>query len=429
MKVYKATIILAVLVKFLGTFSEFLIPYVLEHMLDDVVPLQKISSILLWGAVMIGIAFCVRGLNIKANRMAVGVARKCIYDMRRDIFSKTLDLSGNQVDKYGLPSLISRITSDSYNVQNFIRAIQTLGIRAPILLLGGITATLVMDAGLAVILLILVPILLAAVVLVSQRGIPLFDRVQRALDDVVRIMRENITGIRVIKALSKEEHQTRRYREANENMAHLDIKASVVMSLPGPLIMLFLNIGLTIVVVLGAYRVNAGVTKPGVILAFLTYFNMILMGVGGLNRIFMMISKANASAKRIGLVLDEGEPFETVYSEKTESSAYIAFDRVAFAYKKDEQSTQDAEIRDMSFSVPKGGSLGIIGATGSGKNHHRQPAHALLRCRRRHRHRGRAGCAHLCPQGAAQKIRRCFPERCCVCRYSARKCPIRTRPE
>lgn len=366
MKVYTKSIILAVTIKFIGTFSDFLIPYVLEHLLDDVVPTKQLRLVLIWGAIMIFIAFWVRTLNVVANRMAVKIARNCIYNIRRDLFAKTLELSGNQVDKYGLPSLTSRMTSDSYNVQNFIRSIQTMGIRAPILLLGGVVVTFIMDPGLASVLLLIVPILIAAIIFISRKGIPLYEKVQQSVDNIVRIMRENITGIRVIKSLSKEKSQSQRYGEANEDLFKKDTKASVIMSLPGPLTTLFLNIGLTIVVVYGSYRVNEGITKPGVILAFLTYFNMILMGVSGLNRIFMMLSKANASANRISLVLEEGVPFETVYGEE-EADAYIAFDNVSFRYLKEGNASEEYELENISFTLEKGKTLGIIGATGSGK--------------------------------------------------------------
>lgn len=366
MKVYLNSMILAVTIKFIGTFSEFLIPYVLEHLLDDIVPTKKLKTVLLWGAIMIFIALWVRTLNVIANRMAVKIARNSIYNIRKDLFAKTLDLSGNQVDKYGLPSLTSRMTSDSYNIQNFVRSIQTMGIRAPILLIGGVIVTLIMDPGLAAILLLIVPVLLAAILTISKKGIPLYEKVQQAVDTIVRIMRENITGIRVIKSLSKEKRESERYAEANNDLFSRDTKASVIMSLPGPLTTLFLNIGLTAVVIIGSYRVNAGITKPGVILAFLTYFNMILMGVSGLNRIFMMLSKANASANRISLVLEEGVPFETVYSDDKNDS-YIAFDHVSFKYLKEGEAAEEYELEDISFSMKKGETLGIIGATGSGK--------------------------------------------------------------
>lgn len=369
MKVYTKTISIALVVKFIGTFSDFLIPYVLEHLLDDVAPTGQLRTVLLWGLIMIAIAVFVRVMNVTANRMACGVAKKCIYSIRKDLFKKTLDLSGNQADKYGLPSLTSRMTSDSYNVQNFIRMIQTMGVRAPILLIGGIVVTLVMDPGLSMILLLTVPVLLIAIVSISKRGIPLYEKVQKAVDAIVRVMRENITGIRVVKALSKEDKERERYEFANNDMFSKDSTASIVMAMPGPITTLFLNVGLTAVVVIGAYRVNGGITRPGVILAFLTYFNMILNGVSGMNRLFVMLSKANASANRISQVLEEGIPFEDVYpvEEKALEAPYICFDDVSFRYIKQGESALDYELEHISFSMAKGSSLGIIGATGSGK--------------------------------------------------------------
>ena len=338
---------------------------------------------------MVLIAVYVRQANVKANRMSVQVAKESIYEIRRDLFWKSVNLSGSQLDEFGLPSLNSRMTSDSYNLQSFIQSSQTMGIRAPILLFGGIAITLTMDLGLASILCIMAPVLITAVVYVSMRGIPLYEKVQKSVDDIVRIMRENITGIRVVKALSKEDYEMGRFEDANREMANRDIKAGIVMALPGPIMTFMLNIGLTIVVIVGAYRVNGGITQPGVILAFLTYFNMILMGVMGLNRIFMLMSKANASANRIAAVVNSEEELQPVSAEEaaeTEREGYIVFDHVTFSYGKHPEAAETEEaleedaamarfdglerqkcLEEIDFTVKKGGSLGIIGATGCGK--------------------------------------------------------------
>ena len=283
------------------------------------------------------------------------------------------------MDKVGLPSLISRMTSDTYNVQSFIRMIQTMGIRSPIMLIGGAIITLTMDTGLAAILCIMAPIMIVLVCFVSWKGIPLYNEVQNRMDVLVRRMRESITGIRVVKALGKEPYEEHRYGEANTRMMKQEVKASVIMSLPGPIVTLFLNVGLTLVVLVGARRVNDGYTEPGVILAFLTYFNMILMGVMGLNRIFMMMSKANASANRIAEVIDLPEDLTPVSEgqlAEAPSDDALIFDHVSFNYDADDPAEVHGQflgeqrqqcLKDVSFRVKKGGSLGIIGATGSGK--------------------------------------------------------------
>ena len=378
-KPYTGEVVFAMFVKLVGTTLELMIPYVLEYMIDEVVPLRSMQRVLLTGALMILLAIGARTVHVFANRKAVKVAKQAIYNVRRDLFMRSIGLSGSQADAIGLPSLTSRMTADSYNIQNFIRAFQTMGIRAPILLVGGIVVTLTMDAGLASILLVIAPVMIALITFISMKGIPMYEKVQQRLDDIIRVMRENITGIRVVKALSREDHEQERFAAANEAMIKTDIRAGLLMALPGPISTLFLNCGLTAVVVLGAMRVNAGVTKPGVILAFLTYFNMILMGVMALNRVFVMMSKANASANRIGEVIDIPEELTPVPESEapdTGRKGYIVFDHVDFEYTtEDKESERDfgggqkeLVLSDIDFEIEKGGSLGIIGATGSGKS-------------------------------------------------------------
>jgi ATP-binding cassette subfamily B protein len=186
-------------------------------------------------------------------------------------------------------------------------------------------------------------------------------------------MRENITGIRVVKALSKGEYEKRRFASANEEMARTDMRAGTIMAIPGPFMQLCLNIGLTLVVFYGAVRVNNGQMQPGVILAFLTYFNMISMGVMGLNRIFMSMSKASASADRIDEVLNADDNWEVV-AAKESCNDHIRFDNVSFSYGSESKTDADfaggkreLALENISFSLNKGESLGIIGPTGFGK--------------------------------------------------------------
>jgi len=240
-------VIFAMTIKLIGTIGELLLPYILQHLIDEVVPTKNMGHVILWGLGMMLLAFLVRQFNVKANRTAVKVSRESIYRIRRDLFWKSLQLSGKQVDEFGLPSLTSRMTSDSYNLQNFIQSMQAMGVRAPILLFGGIVVTMTMDPGLASILCIMAPILIVIVVFISFKGIPLYEKVQHSVDDIVRVMRENITGIRVVKSLSKEDYEMRRFEDANVKMATSDLKAGTVMALPGPIMQLFLNTGLTLV--------------------------------------------------------------------------------------------------------------------------------------------------------------------------------------
>ncbi len=350
MKPYRGMIALVIALKLLATMTELLLPYILEHIIDVTVPKGVLHEIFLWGALMIATALLARTFNIAGNRRAVENAHNVSYRIRQDLFARTANLSGNQFDEFGLPSLISRMTSDSYNVQSCAQMLQTLCVRAPIMLLGGIAITLMMDWVLASILCVMLPILLLVVLGVSRYGIPLYNQVQQSLDDVVRVMRENISGIRVVKALSKADYEKRRFAASNDRMADRDIRAGTVMALPGPIMQLSLNVGLTAVVFIGAVRVNSGAAEPGVILAFLTYFNMVLQGVMGLNRIFMMFSKATASANRISEVLDTPEDQRVLRPDEAMQPAgdeFIRFEHVSFRYgEEDEGTDRDVPIRE-----------------------------------------------------------------------------------
>ena len=375
---YRKAVLLAVFIKLLGTLSELTIPYIFEHVVDEVVPSGGLLPVILWGLAMFAAAIICRQLNVTANRKAVDNAHRMSYEIRQELFIKTSNLNSAQFDSFGLPSLISRMTSDSYNVQSAVQQFQTLCVRAPMMLIGGVIVTLVMDAHLALILVIMLPFLIAVILFVSSRGIPLYKKVQAKLDTIVRVMRENITGIRVVKALSKEDYEMRRFAAANDDMTKSDIKAATIMAVPGPFMQLCLNTGLTLVVLIGAGRVNVGLMKPGVILAFLTYFNMISMGVMGLSRIFMTMSKASASADRIDAVL-QTETDEDILPEaqglKPSGDEFIRFEHVDFSYGEGSGDSEgfaggqrEKALEDISFAVKKGESLGIIGPTGCGKS-------------------------------------------------------------
>ncbi len=359
-------ILLTMVIKFIGTFLELLIPYVLEYIIDVLAPTKSLKMVLVWGGVMIVLAILCRLFNKTANQRAVTSASKNIYRLRQDLFEKTIYLSSDVIDKITLPSLISRLTSDSYNILSFMQSSQTLGVRAPILLLGGFIVTFSMDRGMAMILAVMAPLIIAIVVFISRKGIPLYTTVQKKLDEVVRIMRENISGIRVIKALGKEKREIHHFEMADKDMEKSEIKAGFTMALPTSIVKVFMNIGLVLVVIIGAVRVSEGTMKPGVILAFLSYFQMIMMGVLTLNRFFLMMSKANASSMRIKDTMDSISSLSITEEESGNEKAkegYIVFDDVSFSYNGSSNA-----VSHISFSLERGKTLGIIGGTGSGKS-------------------------------------------------------------
>ncbi len=365
LKPYTARMLVGFIIKVLGTFLDLGLPWVLAYIIDSVIPYQKVSYILWWGAVMIALSVGARSFNIIANRMAARVARDTTKKLRHDLFEKILSLSGNQLDYFTVSSLESRMTSDTYNVHNMIGMMQRIGVRAPIILIGGIVITCLMEPVLALVLIGILPILFLVVYLISKKGIPLYAKLQLSVDKMVGIVRENISGIRVIKALSKTKYEKDRFSRMNSEMVERELKAGTTMAATNPIMNLLLNIGLTLVVVIGAFRVNAGVTQPGKIVAFLSYFAIMQQSVMAITRIFVIFSKASASADRIAQVLDAEEDLKVIaeHPEKARNfnDYFIQFNHVNFSY------AQEPCITDMNLKIRKGESLGIIGSTGSGK--------------------------------------------------------------
>lgn len=361
-------------VKVLGTLAELALPYILSHIIDgvigrlgadaDVTSAEK--SILLWAGVMVLCAVAAVCLNVSANRMAAKVAKTVAGEIRGDLFRRTVRLSPAQTDRYTVASLESRITTDTYNIHHFLNVIQRMGVRAPILLVGGLAVTATLDPVLTLVMAAALPLIFISVYGISVKGLPLFRRAQMAVDRMVKVVREDAQGIRVIKALSRTEYENGRYEEVNRSLADEERRANETMAAANPLMNLFMNLGLTAVVMAGALRVNAGLTDPGRIVAFIQYFTLISTAMMSVSRLFVIYSKASASAGRVAEVLETPEELTVV---KTEDAAapecgedYIVFDHVCFSY-----AGGGEVIKDVSFTLQRGQTLGIIGATGSGK--------------------------------------------------------------
>jgi len=361
---YKMRMLLGLTIKVIGTLVELLIPYILSHILKDVIE-REIKDIIFWGVMMMVCAALACVLNITANRMAANVSRRFAENMRKDLFIKTLRLSAAQTDKFTIPSLESRITSDTYNVHSFVNVMQRMGVRAPILLLGGIGITLFMDAKLSLVMIALIPIIFITIYLIRRKGTPLYTDVQTSADGMIRVVREDTQGIRVIKALSKSEYEIQRYNKANQTLKQKEMKASIVLAPISPLMNVFMNLGSVAVIALGALFISKGTSDPETVIAFMQYFTQISIAIMAVTRLFVMYTKCSASAQRIEEVLLTEEDI-TVSSKNDhpdiDTDAHIIFDNVCFSYKGKKNN-----LDNITLKLNKGDKLGIIGATGSGK--------------------------------------------------------------
>ena len=351
------------LIKLGGTVVELFIPYILAYLIDTVTPKGEISGVALWGGVMLFCSALAWVMNIWANRMAAAVARDTVRQLRHDLFEKIMHLTSRQVDSFTIPSLISRMTTDTYNIHRMVGMAQRMGVRAPILLLGGLIITVTLDPVMAGVLALMMPILGVMVYTVSRKSLPLFGDIQRAMDDLVRVVREGASGIRVIKALSKEPYERQRFSGVNAAVVKAETKANVTMGLSRPLMNTLLNLGQVAVIVVGAYRVMSGQAEVGAIVAFLSYFIIMLNAIMGLNRILLMYQNALASSARMEEVLYAKGELDVVDLPGKTSAYHLEARDICFSY-----SGKEDTLSHISFALRRGESLGIIGPTGAGKS-------------------------------------------------------------
>lgn len=353
-----------ILVKIVGTIAELIIPFLLSYILENVIQSNDAARILLFGALMAICAAVACLGNIIANRMAAKTTMLFSTRMRKDLFSKTLHLSAKSTDSFTIPSLEARITSDTYNVQNFIGMIQRMGIRAPILLLGGTAITLAMDKRLALVMLATLPLIFIVVYSISRMGVPLYSKVQQSVDSMVRVVREDAQGIRVIKALSKVDYENARYDKANTALKQNETTASTIMGIVNPVMTLLMNMGIVAVIAVSAYLVASNKSSATTVIAFMQYFTLVSMAMMSLSRMFVMYTKCAASANRISQVMRQVNELEIINDDgKGDNRFHISFENVSFSYLG-----KTNNLKNISFSLKKGETLGIIGATGSGKS-------------------------------------------------------------
>jgi len=362
MKPYRGGVACGLILKIIGSVSELFLPLLLDYMVDEGVPSGNVRLIAVLGVLMFVCSLAALLGNIFANRFVAYSSGRMTRDLRQALFKKITYMPCPGVDAFTVPSLVSRLTSDTYHVNQRVARTLRMGVRAPILLIGGLAFTFVLDWRLALVLLACVPLVTLSAVIITRKSIKAYTSVQKGGDEVVRSMQENISGVRVVKALSKTEYESGKFRTVNDGLSANEFKAHIVTSLTNPLTTLILNVGLVGVIALGAYLSASG----GTLLAFLSYFTLMLNAMLGVSKIFMVLSKGMASSARIEEVLSYGEGAPATdcpeEAEDGEEDDCIEFRDVNFSYngKKD-------NLHGISFKVKRGQTVGIIGGTGSGK--------------------------------------------------------------
>ena len=289
-------------------------------------------------------------------------------DLRRDTFAHVMALSPEQTDKFTVGSLVTRMTNDVTMMQSFVAQALRIFFRSPIMFVGGIIMAISLNSKFAIVILISLPIQLLIVIGVMKKAKPLFERMQDRLDGVNSVVQENVTGARVVKAYVREDHETKRFHNANDNLFTVTLRVQNILAIMSPLMMIVLNLAVIAVIFLGGYEIQSSAIEVGDVMAVIQYITQILNSVMMFSMMFQTITRAQASAKRINEVMDcepvikdgkyEGEGTEKV-------RGHVVFKNVAFRYP---DAVDAPVLHDIDLDIKPGENIAILGATGSGKS-------------------------------------------------------------
>ncbi len=364
LKDMKKLIALALGLKFFAAITELTIPFLLDFMIDVAAPTKDIYFITFTALAMVACALLTALGNLWGNRTAAKISRNSVEKLRNDVFTKVYSLNIDQLDELTISSAVSRLTTDVQNIHQFINFIMKMGLRAPTIIAGGIIFTVILDVKLSQVLFILFPIIAIISYITTKKGSNLHRGIQIANDDLVNVTRDSVSGIMEIKAYATEEKEKMRFEKIIENLRKSEMKTAKMMSMFSPGINLLLNLGLVVVIGMGAFFAKDGTTTPSNIIAFLSYFTMISASLLAVNRLFIAMARGIASGTRIEQLLyikTEDKTNDKTASDK--KAKYIIFDDVSFKY-----GSAYEVVNNISFSLNQGETLGILGPTGSGKS-------------------------------------------------------------
>lgn len=365
LSVHRRELVFVIVLQLVATIAALYLPTLNADIIDNGVVLGDTGYIVRIGLVMLAVSFVQIGATIVAvyfgSRAAMGLGR----DLRRSIFTKVAGFSSQEITSFGAPSLITRNTNDVQQVQMVTATGLTLMVMAPIMMVGGIIMALREDVGLSWLVVVAVPILAGSVGFIASRLIPSFRRMQKRIDDVNRVLREQATGIRVLRAFVREPYETERFDEANIELTNVSLTVGRWMAAMFPIVMLVLNLSSVAVLWFGGLRIDAGAMQIGSLTAFLTYLLQILMSVMMATFMLVMIPRASVSADRIGEVLESESTVRMPDKPVTElhSAGHLDFEHVTFQYPGADYPV----LSDVSASARPGRTLAIVGSTGAGK--------------------------------------------------------------
>ncbi|GIP40466.1 ABC transporter ATP-binding protein [Paenibacillus sp. J31TS4] len=348
---------------------DLLLPTIMSHVIDEGVAQNRMDYVLRTGSYML----LVTGIGALAatmrNIIASNVSQRFGAELRSDLFKKIQSLSFDGIDRFDRASLVTRLTNDVTQVQNFTNGLMRIFVKAPLVCVGSLIMATRLNPPLSVVLAVVVPIVAILIVFNMRIGFPFFLRVQRALDRVNGNIREYLSGVRVVKAFNRFDYEVDKFAVSNAELQARSVNASRVVAVFSPTISLTVNIGIIAVLWIGGLRVDGGQMQVGHIIAFINYMTQILFSLLMISNVFNMFVRAKASAGRVGEVFAQDNTMK--WSEErtqadipAEARGRVDFERVSFSY---EGAAGEPVLKEITFSCLPGETVGLIGSTGSGK--------------------------------------------------------------
>ena len=363
---YKSWLALVVLFQFIGVVAMLYLPTLNADIIDNGIVTGDTGYIVRTGGEMLAISLGQIVCSVLAVWFGARTAMSFGRDVRRDLFARVGAFSTREMQHFGAPSLITRSTNDVQQVQMMVLMACTIAVSSPIMMVGGVVMALREDMGLGWILAVVVPALFLSVGFVVSRMVPSFRSMQARIDEVNRVLREQITGIRVVRAFVREPYEARRFGRANDDLTEVAVRAGRWMATMFPLVMLVVNVSSVAVIWFGGHRINDGEMLPGAMTAFLSYLMQILMSVMMATFMLMMIPRASVCGDRIVDVLGTDtsvEPHARPVAPDPALRGHLDLDHVTFAYP----GAEEPVVCDVSFEARPGQTVAVIGSTGAGK--------------------------------------------------------------
>ncbi|MBL5981375.1 multidrug ABC transporter ATP-binding protein [Petrotoga sp. 9T1HF07.CasAA.8.2] len=366
LKQYYKEVILTLVLLTVQAVSNLYLPNLNADIINNGVAKGDLNYIMQAGGKMLLFSLLLVGAAVGATFFASRISAKFAQDLRRDLYYKVMSFSQNDIDKFGTASLITRNTNDVYQIQMLVLIMLNVMILAPIISIGGAIMAIRQDVVLSTSLLVIIPVMGMVVFFLMRKAIPLFRSMQVKLDNVNRVLREKLMGVRVIRAFVKEKSEEKRFDKVNDDLTQTSIKVNRLLALGMPLLMLIMNLSTVSILWFGSMRIDSGAMPIGNLTAFLTYIMEILISIMMAMMMFVMWPRAEASADRIKEVLETeptiNEPDNPVLLKSKEGT--VSFKNVTFKYEGAEKPV----LRNISFEAKPGKTTAIVGSTGSGKS-------------------------------------------------------------